>query len=187
MLPNCYDISEPNNFYWTVNYRAPAQEGVGAVIFGFIIADQQSPACLLRYRLPTAEEFAEQQQRETLKAESLEETINEMEKEKGDRAYWSLADKARMFPWSDGLPSADEITEETAVALAIDAIVSHFGVEPGWFDGRPAAVSFKIDDPACRYYAISFMPYDDDEAYYYAHIASDGEILQVSGGTGGNG
>lgn len=103
------------------------------------------------------------------------------------RLYWSLEDKAMVYPEFYGLPTADEITEEAAVKLAINALISKFGMEPMWFEGRRTIVYFVIDNPDYRYYSISFEEYYDNDIYYYVKITAAGEILEVSGSKSGNG
>lgn len=80
-----------------------------------------------------------------------------------------------------------QITEEAAVELAINVLISKFGMEPMRFEGCRTIVCFVIDNPDYRYYSISFEEYNDNDIYYYVKITAAGEILEVSGSKSGHG
>ena len=182
-----YIYPDTDTFYWRVNYRKPSVEqsgGIAGIAYGFYIEDKTNAQAQLYTRLLSDEEWAAITEADTLKNKALQKTVDDMQEAFGPMGDWPLEYKATIWPETYGLPTANEISEDYAVKLAIDTLASEYELDASWLESLHTIVFFVINDPGQRYYVINFVS-PDDSLVPSVHVSGFGEILEVF--EGGNG
>lgn len=170
--------SQPDVKYWSITFR----DAYGAIHYQAIFQADGSSVKLSR--APTREETLETQRKNLSEASDRQSKIDALEQEKGPQLFWSLEEKAELF--GAPLPGAEDISLETALSIAKQAIVEKFGASQSTLDSLRFGVYFMKNADSKDCYAFSFMA-GDSIAYSVEVEASTGKVLLLTGTGDGNG
>jgi hypothetical protein len=175
--------------YWSVLYLDDASVPVyevrldASLALGSLVLAYRADALLPSAVLPTPEPTAESTQVPTV--EPTETAVNA--DPSAPLITWTFAQQAEAYPDTYGVPQTGDISLKTAVALAQNALKTRCGLSDEYVGSLYAYAYLMVDDPAGRYYSISF--FRDEAALdltpYAVHIGVDGTVEKVYGTTNG--